>query len=358
MLQTHLDSINGFIEQAQNLGKPSLEGLINKQLKGLTTPQDNMQSLQSLMQGAQPVPMPEVSLGQQGPLGPSQPAPMPEVSLGQPGPFGNAQPAPMPGYPGEGANLEQPDLPDILKDHPDFQTEGPEDSQMTGVGYKLPSAPKDQNTEDPTAPIETRIQNRILDTQDSLNQLYRINELWDDRAFSGIFGKPGEIGSDIASKWDAISGGKSADSVAKALSGGKLSRDDYVKFHVLRKDIQSMALLWRKFITGVAGGEKEMEAIMDTTLNEDLSPDKARAMRDELFFKYGRDAKVYRSLLEKGITPETAGAAAYNDLFLKERGKTGEVLKDYTQRFLKANKGASKSDAVMFYLQKQDRPEV
>lgn len=197
-------------------------------------------------------------------------------------------------------------------------------------------------------PVRNEVQKRLLDNYRDYDTITRLYEEWDDRAFT-LQGKAEETLAEYKD-WVGIS-----DKQEQELLGTRI---------VQKQRIDSMMLIWRKYITGVAGGEKEMKDIEATTLNTKLTPAQARASRDELMRKITRDRIVYSRMLKRGfIGGVNTDKKAYTANFKAERAKVDREMADFKKKFIEANKAqgieATDKDALMYYnykLQRMNQP--
>lgn len=135
----------------------------------------------------------------------------------------------------------------------------------------------------------------------------------------------------------------------------KEQKDFLGKRTAQRQSIDRFMLKWRKYITGVAGGEKEMRAIEDSILNKRLSPSEAKGALNSLFKKIARDRDVKMRLLQNGISPGGMSKSKYSREFNKMRQEVANEHNSYIKRFKKANPKASDIDALLYLNYKRTR---
>lgn len=115
-----------------------------------------------------------------------------------------------------------------------------------------------------------------------------------------------------------------------------------------RQQIEQMMLIWRKYITGVAGGEKEMERIESTTLNMHLSPAQAQGALELLTRKVLVNRETYTNLLNSGNVLEVLGKKKYSEKFRAKRESINSQFDNYIKKFKKYNPSATDIDALLF----------
>lgn len=203
---------------------------------------------------------------------------------------------------------------------------GAEDRRLRELKRKGETGPESQFS----TKMKTKIQQRVLDTQRDVKDLEEIYEGFDMDAFT----YQGKFAGKIARQMDKLG---YATENQKQLLKRRISQ---------RQKVERMMLIWRKFITGVAGGDKEMMRIESTTLNMDLSPSEAEKSLDDLMRKALRDREVNRRLLTRGLSFESQGEKAYTKHFMSERLKVEKETDEYIRKFRKVNPGASALDAI------------
>jgi hypothetical protein len=168
---------------------------------------------------------------------------------------------------------------------------------------------------DMTKRTQGDLEESIVMGGDTLAKLDRVNELFKPE-YLEYAGKGKAWLQDKASKFGLETG--------KFLEG----------YNAWKMEVDAHTLLWRKFITGVAGGPKEMEAIERTTINTKYdSPAKEKQLR------ILTEAKIKRAkdLLSKGfdiqkMSPEQR-ARVVKDYPIKNYGyKEIEIPKGQTKR--------------------------
>jgi len=153
-------------------------------------------------------------------------------------------------------------------------------------GWKItkPSSVTVNNTVDMTPRSQGTLEENIINADEVLASLDRIDESYKEEYLT-YKGKAKAIGADILSK----AGSKKADAFI----------EDREKWKTL---VDEQTLKWRKFITGVAGGEKEMETIEKTTINTKY--DSPAGFRSKLKLRrevVEADKKRSQELLRKGF---------------------------------------------------------
>lgn len=180
--------------------------------------------------------------------------------------------------------------------------------------------------------VQKEVQDRLIEMDTDMKDLSDIHDNFDADAFT----YKGQVKEFIAEKKDRAG---MADERDQELLGGRIQQ---------RQRIERMMLIWRKYITGVAGGEKEMERIEKTTLNADMSPAQAKAAMGLLTMRTMRDREAYRKLLIKGILKDVTNSKEYTSEFTKARTEVDKDHSDYISRFKEANPGATDVDALRF----------
>lgn len=184
--------------------------------------------------------------------------------------------------------------------------------------------------------VKTHVQKKLIEIDTDISDLDSIYDEFDAQAFTYI----GQAQEEIAEQMDKFN---LASDSQKELLYGRIQQ---------RQKIERMSLIWRKYITGVAGGEKEMAKIEKTTLNPKLSPTQAKGAMDLLMRRTLRDREVYGRLLQRGILLDNTEQSKYSDFFIAERAKVEKAHEDYIKRFRKVNPGASAVDALRFKIRK------
>ena len=188
-----------------------------------------------------------------------------------------------------------------------------------------------------TKTVRSSIQKKLASSATDLNQIMDIYDQWDSEGFT----LQGQVAEGVAEWKDYVKLSNKGD---REMLGRRLNQ---------KQNVDKMMLIWRKYITGVAGGEKEMKAIQATTLNMKLTPAQAVAARDRLLKSIVRDRMVHQRMLKKGFLSDvTLSKDDYSSKFMKERKTINKTIESYTARFKEANPGATDSDALQYKLQK------
>jgi hypothetical protein len=152
----------------------------------------------------------------------------------------------------------------------------------TGTRFK-PGVTANINLPDMTKRTKGELEGRIVQGQDTLAKLDRVEKLFKDE-YLEYAGKGKAWLQDVGSKLGMPTG--------KFLEGYKQ----------WASEVDAHTLLWRKFITGVAGGPKEMEAIERTTINTKYdSPASYRAKAKQIRIMTDAQIKRDKELLAKGF---------------------------------------------------------
>ena len=200
------------------------------------------------------------------------------------------------------------------------------------------SSKGEENTKNISSSLKKDLRKKLIDTEKDYDNLYDLYKNWDNDAFT----YSGGLSEFIAKQKDKLNMASPEDQKLLASRIQQAQR------------IDRMMLVWRKYITGVAGGEKEMKRIEETTLNRDLSPAQARSARDLLLKKIIRDRVVYSSLLKDGHSLDSLGEKSYSKKFNDRRKKVETEFDNFISKFKKANPNSTDSDAIM-YLQNRRR---
>lgn len=184
--------------------------------------------------------------------------------------------------------------------------------------------------------VKAKLTNEIIDAQKDLKLIEGIYDNFDPEAFT-YKGQAQEFLAEKLSKF-----GMASDEQKELLYNRTKQK----------QAIDRMMLIWRKHVTGVAGGEKEMAKIEATTLNPDQTPEQAKASLDTLYRRVLETSETNARLLSDGISPETLDKGKYSSLFKQEEAQVKREHEAYIDRFLKANPGASKADALRYRLYK------
>lgn len=182
----------------------------------------------------------------------------------------------------------------------------------------------------------TDVQGKLMEKRDSFKQIKGIIKNFDPDAFS--------LSGRVAEKYATVK-----DYLGKASVEDKALLDRRTE---QQQNIDTLFLQWRKFITGVAGGEREMEDIRKTILNTKLSPEQAKAAAANLYKKLLRDSNAYENMLTQGIP---VNDPSYTRLFDQQRSDAEKQLHDYIKRFKtdprNADKHPSDFDAIKFKIE-------
>jgi hypothetical protein len=159
------------------------------------------------------------------------------------------------------------------------------DEEIVDFAQKLKTSPTTNvNVNlDMTKKTQADLEGEVVQGKGTLDMLKRVKGLY-KREFHEYLGKGKVLARDIGSKLGVPAG----------------------KFHAAYRkyalEVDKQTFLFRKFITGVAGGEKEMTAIEKLTLNTKYdSPDTAEAKMAQMEIMTNAQIKRAQDLLSAGI---------------------------------------------------------
>ena len=188
-----------------------------------------------------------------------------------------------------------------------------------------------------TAAMKGKIQERLLEGRRELQEMADVYQNWDRDAFT----LKGQMEKGVAATKDWLDISSDED---KQLLKRRVDQE---------QRIQGIMLLRRKFLTGTAGSEKEMQSIEKTLLNKDLTPAQAEAARDRQLYELLRDQVTYSRALERngGRIPNSEKAIKdYTNIFNEERIQADKLMKGYIGRFKKQYPHATEEQALKYKL--------
>ena len=189
-------------------------------------------------------------------------------------------------------------------------------------------------------PTKNLLEKQITSNRQQLDQVNQVYDNWDDTMFT-YKGKAERALAQVADKAGVASEGQ---------------KEILNKRQTLQAGIATLFNAYRKAVTGAAASDVELQRLKKTYLNEDMSPEEARAARDNITRALIRDTEVHADMLKSGIVPPGKDGKikqVYQEEFEKKREEWKKNADSYVDRFRKLNPAASEADALRYRHMKQ-----
>ena len=105
----------------------------------------------------------------------------------------------------------------------------------------------------------------------------------------------------------------------KAEMGSKSYEERIGKYRAWQEGMGQYFNEYRRYVTGAAAAVLEMQSILDSILNKDLSPSQYKASWKTAMERHDRAKAAYEAALDKGLMPGTKAYGTYVDAYMAAR---------------------------------------
>jgi hypothetical protein len=208
----------------------------------------------------------------------------------------------------------------------------PDMDPMAKMAYEMAQQPGFGQANNQAADLQkatkSGLEKDLVDLRDTSQRALAIMDNFDTNLFTDIT-KAKLWGASLMDRYNATSDNQ---------------KDLIFKAKTQQQQIDQMFLMYRKAMTGTAGGEKEMEEIKKATLNNEGGPTESRAALYNLFLQTTSSAMTKQQLLDQGIQdPSTVGkpgTKAWSNMFYDTRLDVRSKIESRIEARMKAAKEA------------------